>query len=322
VQLRKAYTVGVVVLAAMVAGWLTYRSVFHRGTTALNHEAFVTPNTAARIVCCPERVQSYVSRLAPEVLRVIPAMPRLSSVAPRSQRLDWVHYLPVEFTFLVHQNTVGLLDVLLFAKENPDGPNFAGVLNDSDFFKAAYPVIWQPPRAVRGAAGAMTAEGFVRIADHVASGAMAHWPDYHPVSAVAATGAHLLEISADNRNGVLYELHGAISGSHMSAGMTALDPLIEVWPGVASLRFTADLASDDAIRMSLVLDCRDTSTTADIDRLAGLLAMAGDALARALRSEIGLEFVYTIEAGPARITAKMALSGFEPLLRKALARGI
>ncbi len=321
-EARKVYTAAVLAAAAIAAAWLTYRTVFHRGTTALSHEAFVTANTAARIVFCPGHVQGYVSRLAPEVLRIVPAVPRLSSVAPRSKRLDWLHYLPVEFTFLVSQDAAGQLDFVLFSRENPEGPDFLDVINDSDFFAATYPVQWAQPRAAREGNDALRAAGVVYLPDAVAERSMQLWPDYRSARVDAASGAHFLEIVTDNRNGILYELHGAIAAMRGDAGVTALEPLLEVWPAVASLQFTADLAGDNAIGMSAVLVCQPGSGASGLSRISERLMAAGDAIAGVLRSDPGLDFVHEVQTSGQRIEAHMTLSGFEPMLRAALSRGI
>lgn len=320
VQLRRVYSVAVLAAAAVVAGWLTWRSVFYRDTTTLSHEAFVTANTAARIVFCPGHVQDYVSRLAPEVLRIVPAVPRLSSLAPRAKRLDWVHYLPIEFTFLVSQEAAGRLDIVLFAKENTEGPDFLDVLNDSDFFAATYPVSWLQSHATREGSDALRAAGTIYLPEAVAAHGMELWPDYHPTRAGAASGAHFLEIVADNRNGVLYELHGAVAATRADEGVAALDPLLEVWPAVESFQFTADLAGDNAIRMSARITCNDNTEASDLERVRERLMAAGDALAEVLRSGPGFAFEYELQTLDERMEARMTLSGFEPLLRSALSR--
>lgn len=315
IDLRRAAVFSVTLAFALTAGWFAYQH-FLRGPAAnLGHEAAASPNTAIRVVFCGAQVQDYVSGLAPEVLRVIPAMPRLNSLAPRARRMDWLHHLPLEFAFLFSQDIPGRLDTLLYIREDSEGPNFPEVINDSEFFYVTRPITWDSSRVRRVEGNALLAQGGIPIRDGDADAAERFWPAFTPPVPLPLSGTHFFEVSADNRSGALYELHTAVLSAHPNMHVLAFDALIDAWAGVEELRLTADLAGDNLIEFDATVATARGATAASLEQpLQDALA----AFADALRVEPGLTLEWNLSPTPGEMQIEATLSGFDPLLRRAL----
>jgi hypothetical protein len=310
-------TAGIVAAAALAAVVLTWLAL-RPAPTSLAHNAHLTPNTAMRAVFCPARVQPYVSRLAPGVLKAVPGIPRLSSAQPRTGRLDWIHYLPHEMTFLFSQDQPDDVTLTLFVRENIDGPDFARIVNDSPFFHYLFPLRWTPPRLRADGAG-LAARGAQPLPDSVRTAAGDIWPAFQPPATRAPSGTHLLEITADNCNGVLLEVHGAIDRAHpASSGVGALAPLLDAWPGVERLHVTADLVGDDRLDMRLEFILRPDLAPDRRHTVESLIEDAAAAMSGHLRAAHGFLLEWTVSAGGRQLECACRLTGFEGPLRAAL----
>lgn len=311
-------TAGIVVAAAVAAAVLTWLAL-RPAPTPLAHAAHLTPNTAMRVVFCPARAQTYVSKLAPGVLKAVPGIPRLSSAQPRTGRLDWIHYLPHEMAFLFSQDQPEAVTLALFVRENQEGPDFAPIVNDSPFFAYLHPLRWTPPRLRADGAAGLIAQGALPLPGAVRTAAERVWPAFQTPATHAPTGNHLLEITADNRNGVLYEVHGAIDGAHpASNGMAALSPLLDAWPAVERLHAAAGLTGEDLVEMNLEFTLRAGLPPEARHTVESLVEDAAAAMADHLRAAHGFLFEWTVTPVDGAVACACRLSRFEEPLRRAL----
>lgn len=315
IDARRTAVFCVTLALALTAGWFTYQHVFKSRSAFMGHDTAASPNTAIRVVFCGLMVQDYVSGLAPEVLRVIPAMPRLNSLAPRPRRMDWLHHLPLEFAFLFSQDLPGRLNAQLYIREDKEGPNFAEVINDSEFFYATRPITWDSSRVHRNEEDALLAQGTISIREEDAADAERFWPTFTPPVSLPLSGEHFFEASADNRSGAIFEWHSAVAGAHPNMHIAAFDALLDAWPGVEELRLTADLAGDNLIEIETVLALVPGGGAVSLEKA---LQVALAAFADALRIEPGLTLEWRLSPTPGELTIDASLSGFDPLLRRAL----
>ena len=319
IEPRKAAVSTITLLVALTAGYFVYSRYFGVQAGPVGHEALASPNTAVRIMFRGPYIQDYVSRIAPDVLKVVPAIPRLNSLAPRSRRLDWVHYLPTEFAFLISQNTAENLDVLLYIGENEDGPDFAGVINDSEFFWSTSPITWRGTRVRHHEDGGLVALGAISLPDRILDESAASWPVYTPPVPLPLSGAHFFEATADNRAGAVFELHGAVDGAVASPLLAPFQPMLSLWPLIETCRVTGDLAGDDLFEITAGLTCADVNSHPAI--FAALEAALGG-LQTALSAHEHLKLTWRMEESGADISVNAALTGFEAPLRRTLNPGI
>jgi hypothetical protein len=315
---RTRLATGIIVAAAgIIAAALTAWYLFYRPLPGISHATHLTPSTAIRVVLQPARVQGYVSRLAPTATRYVKGIPRLTSMQPGPIRLDWIHTLPYEFTLLFAQDAADFQTVLLFVKENPDGRNFAGVLNDSSLFRDLRAVDWPSHRVRADKSGALLASGSLVIPEDTQAAVEAAWPRIVPARIPEVEGDHFLEIAADNGNGALMEIHGALAAAYGPWGGPELQQALRAaWPAIDNLRLSADLEEDDRLAFTLRVqtvreDARDSVQAAATQFAAEVEAW--------LRDEEG--FVFSGETkwtDPYTLTGHYRLTGFEPNLRRAL----
>lgn len=310
---RKYLPLALVVPGALLGLWLAWRA-FLGNVTELRHEAFITPNSSIRLVLCGAPVQGYVSDLAPQVLKLVPGLPRLSSMAPPTQRLDWLHYLPIEFTFIIDQSAYEQLDVTLFVRENEEGPDFAEVLNDSAFLYGARPVSWESGRIRRTGEGPLVATGEMPLSGATQEAVDEWWPAYAPAALGMVSGAHFLELAADNRNGALFAVHNTLSEYSAEPVIRALDPLLDVWRLVEELHFTGDLDGDNRFVLQMSVICGNTEADA-----AGVfnnaLSAAVDAMNGAIPESWATTVTASVEISGNRLETRLTWTGFEPRLR-------
>lgn len=308
---------GIIAAAALLAGGLTWYAL--RGEhVVMRHETYVNEATVIRAVWCPPRVQHYVSRFVPAAFELVPAVPRLSSAQARTGRLDWLHHLPLEFTFLFAQTSPLAHEVTLFAQANPDGPAFAPIINDSGFFYFLNAIQWTPPRLSNGPAGYLVAHGPMPVPQHTQDAVGPIWPGFQPPDTPTPSGDHFFEFVADNSNGALAELHGALDTAHSyAAGLAALQALYELWPHTSRLHFIADLAGDDHIQMRASVFLMSPRDPGQAMAPRAALEAAGEAMAAHLQSVHGFSLEQAVRESGDMLSADYHLRGFQPLLERA-----
>jgi len=312
---RHLATLAFTLVVALIAGVVTYLYI-HSERGRVSHEAYMPPETALRGITRPSKVQRYISKLAPAATRYVSGVPRLSSMQGSPLRVDWIHALPYEFTFLAAESASGALAVTLFVNPHPDSENFTGIVNRSRFFRALGLIGWTPAKLSERETGAFTASGLLELPRHVEETMLAAWPQYAPVSPPAATIDHFIEVAANNANGAIMAAHGALA-QHYGAfvGAAFHDELGALWPLVRGGRLTADLEGSDALRFRVELDCIPGEDAAAVRHLAN----AAGHLAAYLDERRGYQ-LREVENGAsdAGVVAEYLFTGFEHDLRRLL----
>jgi hypothetical protein len=130
-------------------------------------------------------------------------------------------------------------------------------------------------------------------------------------------GDHFLEIAADNGNGALMEIHGALAAAYGPRGGPELQQaLVTAWPAIDNLHLSADLEEDDRLAFTLRVqtvreDARDSVQAAATQFAAEVEAWLRDEEGFSFSGEMAWRDTYTL-------TGHYRLTGFEPALRRAL----
>lgn len=314
-MLRARIIAGIIILLAIVAAVTLTVLYFVYPFGRVSHDHLLTPGTAVRAVFAPARVQRYVSRLAPDATRFIKSVPRLTTMQGGPIRVDWIHALPYEFSFLVAQDRPDGLGVVCFINEQPES-DFEGVVNRSGLLRELRPVQWQGARFTRDAEGGLVAQGQLAIPPEIQRDVALWWPDYRPFSPPPIEGRHLIECSGDNSNGALMQLHGALARrGALWPGYAFHDPLMQAWSGVQRVWFSADLAADDELRFRISVHC---TGAAEAGRILQLVEEGAGILSDALFSERRFQLTGGAVVKGNVIEGEYTLTGFEPALRRAL----
>jgi hypothetical protein len=318
IERKHLLTGAVIITAALVAIALTWYAL-GGSSIALRHEPYVNEATAIRAVFCPARVQDYVSRFTPGQVRAVTGLAKLNTAYRRLGNYDWLNYLPLEFTFLFAQTSPLALEATLFVQEHPNGPAFAPVLNPSPFFRFLRAFEWLPPQLAKDDKGYLVAAGRVHVPPPTQEYVGVQWPAFSPLETNAPSGQSLFELVADNTNGVLTELQGALEAAHpASGGLQALRPLHKLWPLIEKLHFTADLVEDDHIAMRAEVTLPAHATTEQRQAAVDSLEAAAYAMAAHVQQAHGFQLHATANATTTGAEAAVHLRGFQALLERAL----
>jgi len=137
------------------------------------------------------------------------------------------------------------------------------------------------------------------------------------VSPPQLEGGHFLEAAADNRMGVLQEMHGAVMAGWGQPGGEGLhQSLTDAWPMVQRARLTADLDGPDRLTFR-----GEAIATDGVDQayLADTVAYLAETIDAGLRAWRGLRLQGQVQWTSDRtLEAVYTLTEFEPPLRRAL----
>ena len=284
---------------------------------AANHDQYVQDTTTVRMVLQPSRVQGYVSDLAPQATKLVDAIPKFTSTQNRAYRIDWIHKLPHEITFLFSRVSRDRLEVLLYVNELPEADSFSREVNNSGFWGRARGIYWDNPR--------LTAQG---LSERLARGGM-FVPEYadEMISATLTNpqrsipppidGRHLFEFAADNREGGLMEWQAAMRDAWGDwLGRDFQDELAAALGGVVYLQVTGDLRTDDELEFNVHIELRDPAMSAPVGTTLGNFI---DEMDTFLASAIGARAIpTTIDTIGDTVAGGFTVTGFEPRVRRAL----
>lgn len=305
-----------VVPLVLALGAGLYYYFFVRPTYGVFHEPWMVQDTAVRAVLKPVLVQSYVSSLAPAGSSLIPGIPKVSSLQRTPFRTEWIHKMPFEFTFLFDQRSPDQMGVLLYVREHPASESFDGLVNDSGFFYALHPIRWERTRMARESGGHLLASGVLPIPAETRDAVSRSWPNYAPLDASPVTGRHFIEIAVNNQNGALMEMHGALMRAVTPWADAAMQQaMYAAWPAIESAVLTADLEGDDNLVFQIEIRCLESGSS---DAVEEVFTQSVRAIREYLESRYGFRLSGFAETEGAFVRGDYALSGFEPLLRRAL----
>jgi len=298
---------------ATLALLLTFFYLFLYKPGRVTHESRRSPDTTFRITLQPELIQAYVTSLAPGITRFVGTIPKFTSMQARAYRIDWVHALPYEITLLFEQPTTSGVGARLFVNPIPDNESFVSEVNASRAINEIPEITWQPPQLAAIAENAYETRGQLRsnLAAATAVGA-ARLPRYQD--------AHLLSVSATNAKGILTVLHQAYANSLGAwADAETHQALMAAWQDVEELELKANLVDDNRIAIEFALICAPGHNSAatmqalynTLENLAAYLLQRADIL---LDGNLDWQNSLTLRG-------KYALTGFEPLLKRAMHGG-
>lgn len=307
----------IVVLAVLIAGvgtWLALY-VFHPGR--VSHAEYLPPNNAIRIALQPFRVQSRVSDLVPTATRFIKQVPKFTSMQGRPFRIDWIHHLPYEFTFLLQQDTPDALGVRLYVNEKPDMKSFVSELNNSGFFGAVRGVVWNPPRLHAEGQTSWMTDGSMPLPTHTQEYVRQVFGNAGIPDAVDYTGEHFFEMTGVNNAGAFLEFHGSTLRNWGAMGGDDLhDALSNVWPHIARAHITGDWIDTDRMDFKLELVLSPSGDAATVMAAHDLFLSRLDA---GLQAWQGMNLTGSAKQQNSRLlVGNYTLRGFEAALQRAL----
>lgn len=238
-----------------------------------NHTRLLTPETRCRVSLHPAMAQDYISSLAPNVTKYISVIPRFTSLQARAIRVDWIHALPYEITFLAEPKSTESVGITLYVNTIPDKGSFVSEVNASQALRELRPIQWSAPALVAGGEQQFTASGAAAVPGD-ASSLLEAWPK-SAGSLARYRGAHLIEVDADNSTGILLALHRAFRNSFFDWATPETNAaLVALWPQVDKLELNADVERSDDLVFRLKL--RGNRAFNKVDAEAALNAAAMD----------------------------------------------
>lgn len=302
------------ILIAAVGTWLALY-VFTPGRAP--HEEFLPRDNAIRIVLQPYRVQREVSGLVPDATRFIKAIPKVMSTQGRPFRIDWIHNLPYEFSFLIQQNDLDHLGVRLYVNEKPDMNSFVGEVNNSGFFNAVRGVVWNPPRLRGETQTAYIADGRAAIPTGTQQIVQTLFGGTRIPDPVDYTGNHFFEMTGSNNAGAFGEFQGVVIRNWGSLGGDDLHTFLrETWHDVLRVRITGDWTGPDRMDFDLSLVVTPNGDPGRVEEAHDFML---DRLVSGLQSWQGLNFSGSAEWQNSRtLVGRYTLTNFEPALQRAL----
>ncbi len=304
----------VMLLAAGAATWFYF---FYATFGRVPHEAFMGRATAVRLTFQPYRIQRYISSLAPLGTRFIKGVPQLSSMQGGPIRINWIHRLPYEISLLLEEQAEDSLAAAFFVNVRPEPNDFMEALNESRLLHVLRFVQWRPYQVTPKAEGVLMTQGMVSIPQDTQSLVAAQWPAAKDLPPPPLSGKHLLELSADNGNGVLMQWLGALNTAYPRwCEDTLQQTLTQALPLVRHLSITGDLAKNDEVHFQVNVRCGEEAQPGMVEEAVnGAAEWLGDVLMEAhhFRFDGGAQWMdaHTLKGD-------YVLTGFEGALSRAL----
>jgi hypothetical protein len=300
----------------LLCGWLALRWFLSLPGKA-DHDAYLLPETSVRLVFQPSRVQDYVSSLAPQVTKFIDTVPRFSSMQGRAFRVDWIHKLPHEITFLYSRLQRGSLEVLLYVNEIPEADSFSSEVNDSGALDRIQGVNWNAPRLAAEGLTQRVARGSMFVPPYVDERLAAAFPVPGSANPPVIEGNHFFEFAADNADGGLLEWQGAMRAHWGDWGGSALHQELEaLWPSVASVRLAGDLDATNRLLFTLEIELNTPDAAGPAEAAAYSFVAGFDTWFSGLAGASAR--VLEVESAGTRVRAAFEAEGFEARIRRAL----
>nr|AUN37013.1 hypothetical protein [uncultured bacterium] len=276
------------------------------------HKTLQTEQTKFRLSLQPEMIQSYISSLAPGITHFINVVPKVSSLQSRAFRVDWVHALPYEITFLGDIAAPDKLNMTLYVNTIPDNGSFVGEVNASGALRELQPIRWNGPQLNAVAEQQFTAKGTVSLLPELAQ-VLEVWPK-SAGTLPTFNGGHLVEFEAENGSGVLLALHQAFQDTAWKwASEDTNAGLVAIWRGVQKVEVLGDLTHGDELSFNLKLT---GNRSLDRNTAEAVFNAATEEL-RAYLSEAQLDFSGQLSwANSLTCTGEFRLTGFEARIQR------
>jgi len=291
-----------------VSVWVLYLPGRH------THEHLQTEQTRLRLAFQPYLEQGYISSLAPGATRFINTVPRFSSLQARAFRVDWIHALPYEITFLADRGDLDTVPMQVFVNPIPDNDSFVGEVNAWGALDRIPVVRWKGSKLNPVAERQYTAGGTVPVPGDAAA-LLRDWRG-QTEALPAFDKTHAMELFADNGDGVLLALHRAFRNDLWDwASPESNEALVQAWPQIATLEVLGDLTRDDEFTLNITIVGTPQANPVPLADLVATLATEFDQF---LSEELGMRFEGAGNwADGVRFAGTYRLSGFEARIRRA-----
>ena len=287
--------------------WIIYQPGRHK------HTALINESTKLRLSFHPAIIQDYVTSLAPGITRFVGAVPKFSSMQARAFRVDWIHALPYEITFLVEQRDNAALPLIVYVNPIPDNDSFVGEVNGWGALGRMPVIKWQSGRLTAAGEQQYTAKGEIPIGEAILP-LLSAWP-LGRSGLAPYSGGQFIEFAADNGGGILLALHSAFRDSLFAwTSAETEERLYALWPQIASVAVTGALTRDDEITFRLAI-----SGTSQVNQQSAgdTIAAALDELGYYLSEREGLSLLNDGRwVGPGTYEATSQFTGFEAKIRQ------
>lgn len=226
--------------------WVIYQPGRHK------HTHLVNERTKMRLTFQPAIIQDYITSLAPGITRFVSNVPKFTSMQARAFRVDWIHALPYEITFLAGQDSPTQVPLTVYVNPIPDNDSFVGEVNGWGALGRIPVIKWEGGRLMPAGEQQHTAKGAVPVGVNVAS-EIESWP-LGAGSLAPFKGAHFIDFAVDNSNGILLALHAAFR-NHLFTWTSAEteEELHLLWPQIARAHVLGDLTRDDEITFEITI---------------------------------------------------------------------
>lgn len=277
------------------------------------HEHLVSPQTRLRLSFQPAIIQDYLSSLAPGVTRFVSVVPKFTSMQARAFRIDWIHALPYEITFLADAPAAGPTPLTLYVNPIPDNNSFVGEVNAWGALRRMPVIQWQSGQLSPAGPQQHTAKGDLPLPP-TAAATIAAWPQ-GPGGLAPFSRRHFLDLAADNHDGILLALHAAFRDTLWAWTTAETDAALEqLWPSIARAELTADLTRNDELTLNLSIELRPGT---DLLATAELITTAATELGQALADDEALTLTGQVAITNNTLTGTYRLTGFQARIQRA-----
>ncbi len=269
-----------VVVGLVIAAWVVDRRYAAlRDAPRISHETIAKPHTVVRIVVDPSRCQELIEK----------------ALAGQEGLPGWVvsRAVPYEMALLFDVDLdAGKTGVTVFVNERRFGPVIVDSVNQAGVARLFRPVKWTPPGLVRKDRGILLLEGTIPIDAETLDFTWTRWVHSITLAPLEIEGNHLAEAVFDNRDGKAYAVISALWGPHGAApsDQETWQNIMKFATKITSVRFHADLVSDDELSVQGLIECNRHAEPGVPDAIKFFIDMANAANREALAELYGIEF--------------------------------
>ncbi len=271
------------------------------------YKSFVQEGTSGIIVTQPYKIQSYISKLAPEYTKWIKQIPRFTSLQPGPIRLEWFHNLPREISLVFNYFPNVGHEVFLIVNEKKNSTIFVNEVNDSGFLRHLCFTKWDSLRVAPYKSSIWFGKGYVHISSETQTSRR------QTSQRVPLSNNHLIEIYWDNSYSDLSTLKELILSCYKPRGITPYLPCLDYLSiEILWLYLYLNLIEDDLIKGNLKV-----SSSANYEYVDSCINKIFEWIQKQIPNDVHLIATFRgLENGT--ITYEVEFSKFEQHLRKAL----
>jgi hypothetical protein len=212
------------------------------------------------------------------------------------------------------------IDLTLYVNERRGGPVLARELTNMLAEQAGADTIsWDPQGARLERRGVVVLTGETRLHDQTLLDIDRRWGESLPSAPQIMDGGNLFELIAANRKGSLYALVAALAIANPDESNVAVAFALEEIKQLDSMRATANFISEDAVAISMLLQC---DRSIEHDRPESMRLMLDQIvlpqLATMLKDSYDLELTGSFVRNGYDLEGAFTLSGLKPIIDQAI----